>query len=216
MTARIAALVAGALAALASFAGSGPIAPAAGLGPIAAVAGLGSIAPVAGLGPIAPAAGLGPIAAVPGLGPAAAIAQEPGTEVGGSVPSYLKLGIDAPATLAAFPAATGVAQTTIGATVTATESPTELSIADGDTDATARRGHLVAGARMLGEPLQAAAGSSPFQPLDDPLGPLLMRWSDVLAGRRTVIRLRQRVTAAALRAGPYSKTVLVTASTQTP
>ncbi len=158
----------------------------------------------------------GTLAALAGLGPAAAVAQEPGTEVGGSVPSYLELGIDAPPALAAFPSATGVSQATLGATITASDAPVQLSIADGDTDATARRGHLTAGARMLGDPLQAAAGSATFQPLDDPLGPLLMRWSDVLAGRRTVIRLRQRTTAAALRGGPYAKTVLVTASTQTP
>jgi hypothetical protein len=145
-----------------------------------------------------------------------AAAQEPGTEVGGSVPSYLELAIDAPAALASFPGASGSSEVTIGATITATNAPIELSVADGDTDAAARRGHLVAGVRVLGDPLQATVGSAPFQPLDQPLGPLLMRWSDVLAGRRTVIRLRQRATAAALRAGPYAKTVLVTASTQTP
>ena len=158
----------------------------------------------------------GALAALAGLLPAAAIAQEPGTEVGGSVPSYLELSIDAPAALAGFPSATGASEAAIAATITATDAPIELSIADGDTDAAARRGHLVAGARMLGDPLQATAGGAPFQPLDQPLGPLLMRWSDVLAGQRTVIRLRQRATAAALRAGPYAKTVLITASTQTP
>lgn len=151
-----------------------------------------------------------------GLAPAGAAAQEPGTEVGGNVPSYLELAIDAPGALSAFPSAAGVSQATIGATITATEAPIELSVADGDTDAAARRGRLAAGARVLGEPLEAAADDAAFQPLDQPLGPLLMRWSDVLAGRRTVIRLRQRVSAAALRTGPYSKTVLVTASTQTP
>lgn len=158
----------------------------------------------------------GSLAAMAGLGAAAATAQEPGTEVGGSVPSYLELGIDAPSGLSAFPARTGVSQATIGATITATDAPVQLSIADGDTDSAARRGRLAAGVRVLGDPLQATVGSSNFQPLDQPLGPLLMRWSDVLAGRRTVIRLRQRATAAALRAGPYTKTVLVTASTQTP
>ena len=168
-------------------------------------------------------ASLAALAGVAAIGGAAvaltapvALAQAPGTEVGGSVPSYLELGIDAPAALAAFPATTGLSRTTIGATITATDAPVELSLADGDTDAAARRGRLVAGARVLGDPLQAGVGAGPFQPLDQPLGPLLMSWSDVIAGRRTVIGLRQRVTAAALRAGPYAKTVLVTASTQTP
>ena len=158
----------------------------------------------------------GSLAGLAGLLPAAASAQAPGTEVGGRVPSYLELGVDAPGELAAFPAATGVSETTIAATITATDAPVELSVADGDPDAAARRGPLVAGAHVLPDPLQATVGSSAFQPLDQPLGPLLMRFSDVLAGRRTVIRLRQRASAAALRGGPYAKTVLVTASTQTP
>lgn len=163
-----------------------------------------------------PLAPLTVLAALVLLAPAAAVAQQPGTEVGGSVPSYLELAIDAPAALAGFPSAPGTPEASITATITATDAPVELSLADGDTDAAARRGHLVAGVRMLGDPLQATVGAAPFQPLDQPLGPLLMRWSDVLAGRRTVIRLRQRATAAALRSGPYAKTVLVTASTQTP
>jgi hypothetical protein len=157
------------------------------------------------------------VAACAALLPAGAAAQaQPGTEVGGVVASTLELGIEAPTSLDAFPASTGIAQTTITATITATDAPVQLSVADGDTEAAGRRGRLVAGARVLGDPLEVSAGAAPFQPLDQPLGPLLMRFGDVLAGRRTVIRLRQRVSAAALGAGPYAKTLLVTASTQTP
>lgn len=147
---------------------------------------------------------------------AVASAQEPGTAVGGTVPSYLELGIDAPASLATFPSRPGISLASLTATITATDAPVSLSIADGDADFAPHLGHLAAPGRLLQAPLEATAGSAAFQPLDDPLGPLLASWTDVLAGQRTVIRLRQRASAAALRAGPYAKTVLVTASTQTP
>jgi hypothetical protein len=148
--------------------------------------------------------------------PGTASAQEPGTEVGGTVPSYLELGIDAPASLAAFPATPGLSLTSLAATITATDAPTSLSVADGDADAPPALGHLAAGGRVLRAPLQATVGSAAFVPFDGPLGVLLASWSDVIASRRTVIRLRQPVSAADLRAGPYAKTVLITASTQTP
>jgi hypothetical protein len=147
--------------------------------------------------------------------PAGAIAQEPGTDIGGTVPSFLSLALDVPPSLASFPSSAGVAGATIEATITATDAPVSLSVADGDAEGAPRHGHLVAAARILSAPLQVAAGGA-FAPLDAPIAPLLMRWDDVLASRRTQIRLRQQVPAGALRAGPYSKTVLVTVSTETP
>jgi hypothetical protein len=158
----------------------------------------------------------GAIATLACLCPFDAAAQAPGTDIGGTVPSFLSLSLDVPAGLATFPKAAGVATATIGATITATDAPVTLSIADGDAESAPRHGHLVAATRVLPAPLQAAVGGAGFQSLDDPLGPLLMRWNDVLAARRTEIRLRQQVSAGALRAGPYTKTVLITVSTQTP
>jgi hypothetical protein len=158
----------------------------------------------------------GVIAALACLGPSDAAAQAPGADIGGTVPSYLSLALDVPAALATFPKTAGVANATVGATITATDAPVTLSIADGDAESAPRHGHLVAATRILPAPLQAAAGGVGFASLEDPLGPLLMRWNDVLAARRTEIRLRQQVSAGALRAGPYSKTVLITVSTQTP
>jgi hypothetical protein len=158
----------------------------------------------------------GALASLCCLGAPAASAQDPGTSVGGTVPSYLELGIDAPASLASFPSGAGFSRASLTATITASDAPVSLSIADGDADAGPRLGHLAAAARVLHDPLQVTVGTAAFQPLDTPLGPLLMSWSDVIAARRTVISFRQRASAAALGAGPYEKTVLVTASTQTP
>jgi hypothetical protein len=144
---------------------------------------------------------------------AGAGAQEPGTSIGGTVPSFLQLGIDLPPSLTGFAAASGTSTATLVATITATDAPVSLSVADGDSEAAPRHGHLVAGAGVLGDPLQAAAGGAAFQPLDAPLDPLLMRWTGALAARRAPIRLRQRVAGARPTA---AKTLLITVSTETP
>lgn len=145
---------------------------------------------------------------------APAHAQAPGAAIGGSVPSTLALGLDVPSPLAAFPSGRGVWAQTITATVTATDGGATLSVADGDATSAPRLGHLAAGARTLADPLELTVGGDAFQPLDLPLGPLLMQWSDALGAQRTPIRLRQRVrTASAL---AYTKTLLITASSETP
>jgi hypothetical protein len=156
----------------------------------------------------------GACASLAWLAPAAALAQAPGTSVGGTVSSFLELALSTPATLAKFPAKAGVSEATITATITATNSPVELSIADGD--ATAKPGYLAAGSHVLADPLEATVGTSPFQALDLPIDPLLMQWKTVLASQKALIRLRQNATAAAVGAGPYAKTLLITVSTETP
>jgi hypothetical protein len=147
------------------------------------------------------------------LCPAGAGAQEPGTSIGGTVPSFLLLGIDVPPSLTGFAAARGNSTATITATITASDAPVTLSVADGDSEGAPRHGHLVAGAGVLGAPLQVAAGVGAFQPLDAPLDPLLVRWTEVLAARRAPIRLRQTV---AGRVPTATKTLLITVSTETP
>jgi hypothetical protein len=154
------------------------------------------------------------LAAAPG-----AAAQEPppgdgGTTVGGSVPSYLELVLGTPATaLAAFPKPRSYSMR-FDAVVTATDSRTLLTLADGDTASGARRGHLSSGSRRLPLPLRAAVGSTALQSLDASIDPLLARWTGAIARRKATVHLRQTVRRRA--SGTYHKLVLVTVASETP
>jgi len=147
--------------------------------------------------------------------PAAAWAQSPidgGTEVGGSVPSYLELILGEPGTaFTTFPKVRTYS-TSFQAVVTATDSPTLLTLADGDATSGATLGHLSSGARRLPLPLEASVGRSPFQGLD--AGPLLAHWNDAITRKPVTVKLRQKVRSRAT--GAYHKVILVTASPQTP
>jgi hypothetical protein len=147
--------------------------------------------------------------------PAAAWAQSPvdgGTEVGGSVPSYLELILGRPGTaFTTFPQVRTYS-TSFEAVVTATDSPTVLTLTDGDATSGARLGHLSSGARRLPLPLEASAGRAAFQALD--ADPLLARWTDAITRKPVTVKLRQRVRSRA--AGAYHKVILVTAQPQTP
>jgi hypothetical protein len=149
--------------------------------------------------------------------PAAAWAQTPGgdgTEVGGSVPSYLELILGKPGTaFTTFPRVRTYS-TSFKAVVTATDSPTLLTLADGDASSGARRGHLASGARRLPLPLEVRVGKSAFQRLDAAVDPLLTRWNEAITRKTATVKLRQKVRSKA--AGAYHKVVLVTASSQTP
>jgi hypothetical protein len=147
--------------------------------------------------------------------PAAASAQSPvdgGTEVGGSVPSYLELILGKPGTaFTTFPRVRTYS-TSFEAVVTATDSPTVLTLADGDATSGAKLGHLSSGARRLPLPLEASVGRAAFQGLD--ADPLLARWNDAITRKPVTVKLRQKVRSRA--AGAYHKVILVTASSQTP
>jgi hypothetical protein len=150
--------------------------------------------------------------------PAAAAAQTPpidgGTEVGGSVPSFLELILTQPAKgFASFAKAKNY-DMSFDAQITATDSPTLLSIADGDATSGSKLGHISIGSKRLPSPLAATVGKAAFQPLDGSVDPLLTKWSDSATRAKATVKLRQKVTGKAT--GTYRKLVLVTLSTETP
>lgn len=144
--------------------------------------------------------------------PSVASAQTTG--VGGDVNSQLSLSLDQPAKgFAAFTKAKTYT-TSLGARVTATDGPMLLSIADGDAAGGSSRGHLAVGSKRLASPLEAAVGSTAFQPLDASVDPLLKRWTAFGSNVAATIKLRQKVDRKTT--GTYRKLVLVTLSTETP
>jgi len=148
----------------------------------------------------------------------AALAQTPpisgGTEIGGSVPSFLELIIGQPsATLSSFSKAKTYSSS-FEVQVTATDEGTLLSLADGDVTTGKKMGHLASGKKSLPLPLEARAGKSAFQPLNQPVDPLLARWSDAGTRSKVTVNLRQKVKGKA--SGSYRKVLLVTASPDTP
>jgi hypothetical protein len=150
--------------------------------------------------------------------PTAAVAQTPpvdgGTEVGGSVPSFLELILTQPAKgFASFAKAKNY-DMSFDAQVTATDAPTLLSIADGDATSGSKLGHISIGSKRLPAPLAATVGNAAFQPLDGSVDPLLTKWSEAKTRAKATIKLRQKVTGKAT--GTYRKLVLVTLSTETP
>jgi hypothetical protein len=149
----------------------------------------------------------------------AALAQTPppisgGTEIGGSVPSFLELIISQPsATLASFSKAKTYSSS-FQVQVTATDEGTLLSLADGDVATGKKMGHLASGKKSLPLPLEARAGKGAFQPLNQTVDPLLTRWSDAATRSKATVNLRQKVKGKA--SGSYRKVLLVTAMPDTP
>ena len=137
-----------------------------------------------------------------------------GTKVGGEVPSFLELILTQPAKgFAAFSKAKSY-EMTFKAQITATDSPTLLTLADGDATSGSKLGHISVGSKRLPSPLEAAVGKTAFQSLDSAVDPLLTRWSEAKTRAATTVKLRQKVTGKAT--GSYRKVVLVTLSTETP
>jgi hypothetical protein len=149
--------------------------------------------------------------------PSAAVAQTPpisgGTEVGGVAPSFLELILTQPAKGFASFAKTKSYSMSFNVAATATDSPTQLSIVDGDETRGKKLGHISVGHKRLPSPLEAKVKGA-YQPLDDSVDPLLASWSDVMTRSEKKIRLRQKVKGKAK--GNYHKLVLVTLSTETP
>lgn len=150
--------------------------------------------------------------------PAGAWAQAPpiegGTEVGGSVPSFLELILSQPAAgFTTFPKVKTY-EMAFDAQVTATDSPTLLTLADGDVAAGSRLGHLSSGSKRLPLALEARVGTAAFQPLDQAVDPLLTKWTEAATRAKATVMLRQQVKRKA--AGSYRKVLLVTLSTETP
>jgi len=151
--------------------------------------------------------------------PTAAMAQTPdpvsgGTNVGGSVPSFLELILTQPSKGFAAFSKTKSYEMTFDAQVTATDAPTLLTLADGDATSGSKLGHISVGSKRLAAPLEAAVGRSPFQPLDNAVDPLLAKWTESATRLKSTVKLRQKVTGKAT--GKYRKVLLVTLSTETP
>jgi hypothetical protein len=142
--------------------------------------------------------------------PAAANAQ--GTDVGGTVPSYMALSLDAPEGFATFPAGPGEHVLRVRARVTSTDRNVQLSVADGDVADGARLGRIGA----LDAPLEARVGAAAFQPLDTAFDPLLTLFREPVANKAATIELRQRIGAGERPSGTYDKTVLITLSPNAP
>jgi hypothetical protein len=160
--------------------------------------------------------------ALAALAAPAAWAQSPpdpvsgGTNVGGSVNSFLELILVQPTKgFAAFSKSKSY-EMSFNATAISTDSPTLLTLADGDVTSGSKLGHISVGSKLLPSPLEATVGKGAFQPLDGSVDPLLTKWTDVTGRQNGVvtIKLRQKVKGKAT--GNYRKILLPTLSTETP
>jgi hypothetical protein len=145
-----------------------------------------------------------------------AAAQPPGggpIHVGGTVPSFLGLGVTQPTGLGIFPHAATVHSytTSFKAVVTSTDARAQLTVTD-----QGQYGHLTSGASVLAQPLEIAASGSRFVSLSAPNGVLLKRWTGPIAGQATVIHLLQRITSPPAVTGPYATALLITVASGTP
>jgi hypothetical protein len=160
-------------------------------------------------------AAAGSLAAIIACG-ASASARLPGgggaVEVGGTVPSFLGLTVTQPSGLRVFPVTAGAHSYTssFDATVTSTDDNSQLSVL------AEQHGHLISGSSILALPLQAAVAGRPYVSLDAPVGVLLQTWTGPLAGKRTTIKLLQRVTTPPPVSGPYRSVLLITVAEGTP
>jgi len=137
------------------------------------------------------------------------------TDVGGSVPSMLELTLEDPSGFASFPAGPGEHDLLIRTRITSTANRAFVRVADGDVASGRRLGRMASSASVLDEPLEARVGSDPFQPLDTTIDPILAEFGPV-ANERVTIRLRQRIDAGERPRGTYTKTLLITLSSNAP
>jgi hypothetical protein len=161
--------------------------------------------------------GLGALVAAAALAAIAApVAGAQGTDVGGSVPSYMGLGIDPVEGFATFPPGPGTHELSIPARVTLTDGRATLSVADGDAASGRRLGRMASSVAVLRRPLEVTVGTSPFQPLDLPIEPPLEEFLEPVANAPATVRLRQRIEAGESPRGTFRKTVLITLSSNAP
>jgi hypothetical protein len=139
--------------------------------------------------------------------------------VGGSVPSVLTLSLSQPSGFSPAPETSAQRRgnrssrlytTAIEVAVTATETPTRLSIADGEATGGRRRGRLVRGAAALSPALQAAAGPGAYRSLDRGVDPQLAQWSQPLTEQTATVRVRQAYRGSAGGLRRYHKLLLIT------
>jgi hypothetical protein len=141
-----------------------------------------------------------------------ATVDAPGT-VSGTVPATLSLAVVPSTTFGAFtPGVARTYTTTLGATVTSSAADAALTVVDPGANA----GHLVNGAFVLPQALQARVGSAAFGDVgSSPLG--LRSWSGPVSNDAVTVDLSQQIGANdPLRTGTYSKTLTFTLSTTNP
>jgi hypothetical protein len=143
-------------------------------------------------------------------------ARAQGTDVGGTVPSYMALSLDEPDGFATFPAGPGEHELRIRARVTSSDGGARLSVADGDVASGSRLGRMAGGGGALDAPLEARVGSTAFQPLDAAIDPILAVFRQAVANEPATIVLRQRIGAGERPRGTYAKTLLITLSSNAP
>jgi hypothetical protein len=137
-----------------------------------------------------------------------------GTQIGGSVPSFLELIISQPkASFASFTSAKTYS-TAFDVAVTTTDDAAQLSLADGEVNSGSKLGRLAAGSKLLPLPLEARVGKSAFAPLNTPADAQLTKWSEAVTRSKATVNLRQQVKTKVK--GSYRKVLLVTLSTDTP
>lgn len=139
---------------------------------------------------------------------------EGGTEVGGTVPSFLELILTQPSKGFSSFSKTKSYEMSFSARVTTTDSPTLLTLADGDATRGSKLGYISVGSKRLPSPLQARVGKAAFQGLNTSVDPLLTKWSEAVTRQNATVKLRQKVKGKST--GSYRKLVLVTLSTDTP
>jgi hypothetical protein len=137
-----------------------------------------------------------------------------GTEIGGTVPSFLELILTQPAKGFASFSKTRSYEMSFNATVITTDSPSLLTLTDGDAASGSKRGFISVGKKRLPSPLEARVGKAAFQGLNNSVDPLLTRWNEQVTRKKTTVKLRQKVKGKST--GKYRKVVLVTLSTETP
>ena len=137
------------------------------------------------------------------------------TDVGGTVPSMLSLELDDASGFASFPAGPGEHDLVVRARITSTGNRAFVRVADGDVASGRRLGRMASDASVLDEPLEARVGSDPFQPLNTAIDPILAEFGPV-SNERVTIRLRQRIDSGERPRGTYTKTLLITLSSNAP
>ena len=159
------------------------------------------------------------LAAVAAAGLAAAApaaAQDPGTDVGGTVPSYLALGLDEPEGFATFPAGPGEYELRVRARVTARRAR------DAERGRRRRRLRRAGSAAWRAAPrcstrrsrrASAPRRSSRSTRRSTRCSPCS---ASPVANEAATIELRQRIGAGERPRGTYAKTLLITLSTESP
>jgi hypothetical protein len=137
-----------------------------------------------------------------------------GTNVGGTVDSYMELILSQPSGLSTFKKA-GTYSTTFTALATGTENRTQLTIADGEAASGSKLGYMASGSKRLKDPLEASVGTAAFQSLDQSVDPLLARWAKPITRQPAKVTLRQKVSGKPS-SGTYRKVLWVTLSSEMP